>query len=211
MTMRRIYLALIAALGLSAIAAPNAQATYLVTFEQLGANVEEQGGGTLDTTDLSQASNLVNSGPFVAPSDSAFQSGAANKPLTLFGFVTGPKSFGPSDPTLASSSGGDALGIGGGGTLGVLLLSPDYVSGASLSEFSIYSDATFASLGMIPGVYVWSWGSGAHADTFRIDIIAGSGATPVPEPSTWAMLLIGFAGLGYAAVRRKGAVRVASA
>ena len=29
----------------------------------------------------------------------------------------------------------------------------------------------------------------------------------IPEPSTWAMMLIGFAGLGYAAVRRKGAVR----
>jgi PEP-CTERM motif len=29
----------------------------------------------------------------------------------------------------------------------------------------------------------------------------------VPEPSTWAMLMIGFAGLGYAAVRRRGAPR----
>ena len=26
----------------------------------------------------------------------------------------------------------------------------------------------------------------------------------VPEPSTWAMMLLGFAGLGYAAFRRKG-------
>jgi PEP-CTERM motif len=62
---------------------------------------------------------------------------------------------------------------------------------------------------MIPGVYVWSWGSSAHADTFRIDIIAGSGASPVPEPSTWAMMLIGFLGLGYAAVRKR-AVRAIS-
>ena len=29
---------------------------------------------------------------------------------------------------------------------------------------------------------------------------------PVPEPSTWAMMLVGFAGLGYAAVRRKTAL-----
>jgi PEP-CTERM motif len=29
---------------------------------------------------------------------------------------------------------------------------------------------------------------------------------PVPEPSTWAMMLVGFAGLGYAAVRRKAEV-----
>jgi hypothetical protein len=33
----------------------------------------------------------------------------------------------------------------------------------------------------------------------------------VPELSTWAMLLIGFAGLGYAAVRRRGAPRPLSA
>ncbi len=66
---------------------------------------------------------------------------------------------------------------------------------------------------MIPGLYVWSWGSGADADTFTIDIIAGSGsaASPVPELSTWAMMLVGFAGLGYAASRRKGAVQAISA
>jgi hypothetical protein len=36
----------------------------------------------------------------------------------------------------------------------------------------------------------------------------GGGArlpTAAPEPSTWAMMLLGFAGLGYAAIRRKAA------
>jgi hypothetical protein len=33
----------------------------------------------------------------------------------------------------------------------------------------------------------------------------------IPEPSTWAMMLVGFAGLGYAALRRKGAVPAISA
>jgi hypothetical protein len=35
--------------------------------------------------------------------------------------------------------------------------------------------------------------------------------SPVPEPSTWAMMLVGFAGLGYAAARRKGVLRTISA
>ncbi len=33
--------------------------------------------------------------------------------------------------------------------------------------------------------------------------------TGAPEPSTWAMILLGFAGLGYAANRRAGATRAA--
>jgi PEP-CTERM motif len=32
---------------------------------------------------------------------------------------------------------------------------------------------------------------------------------PVPEPSTWAMMILGFLGLGYVAHRRKNAVRFA--
>jgi hypothetical protein len=80
------------------------------------------------------------------------------------------------------------------------------VSGAPLSEFSVYSDATFASLGMIPGFYVWSWGAGAHADTFTIHIMAGqgSGAGSVPGLPTWGMMLIGFVGLGYSVGPAKG-------
>ena len=48
------------------------------------------------------------------------------------------------------------------------------------------------------------------ANSFEFDnVIAGVGpgfpgaSSAVPEPSTWAMLLVGFSGLGYAAFRRK--------
>jgi hypothetical protein len=50
---------------------------------------------------------------------------------------------------------------------------------------------------MRPGEYVWSWGSGGHADTSIVEV-GGVFPAPVPEPSTWAMMLIGFTGLGYA-------------
>jgi hypothetical protein len=66
-----------------------------------------------------------------------------------------------------------------------------------LESTSTYDNATFASLGVTPGVYVWSWGSGATDDTFTLDI----GTAAVPESSTWALMLLGFVGLGFAAHR----------
>jgi PEP-CTERM motif len=68
-------------------------------------------------------------------------------------------------------------------------------SGDPLSETSTYDDATFASLGITPGTYVYGWGSGADADTLTIVI-------GVPEPSTWAMMLLGFVALDGAAITR---------
>jgi PEP-CTERM motif len=62
---------------------------------------------------------------------------------------------------------------------------------------------------------------GASADpTFTIDepgysaysiegVPAGPAAAPVPEPATWAMMLLGFAGLGYAGYRRAREPRAA--
>jgi hypothetical protein len=47
-----------------------------------------------------------------------------------------------------------------------------------------------------------TWKSLSAAATQQFEIFGGVGA-PVPEPATWAMMLIGFAGLGYAAARRK--------
>jgi hypothetical protein len=61
--------------------------------------------------------------------------------------------------------------------------------------FSSRDGVTWKSLGISSG---------------QFQIFGGFGAT-VPEPSTWAMMLLGFAGLGYAAIRRRGAVRTVSA
>ena len=58
----------------------------------------------------------------------------------------------------------------------------------------------------IPGTYVWRWGMGEHADTLTLQIGPSVSTPAAPELATWAMILVGFAGLGYAAVRRKSAV-----
>jgi PEP-CTERM motif len=46
---------------------------------------------------------------------------------------------------------------------------------------------------------------------FSLDDVSVNVASAVPEPSTWAMLLIGFAGLGFMAYRRKKIVTLQAA
>jgi hypothetical protein len=46
---------------------------------------------------------------------------------------------------------------------------------------------------------------------FKSDISGDFSASPIPEPSTWVMLALGFAGLGYAVVRRSAKDRSAVA
>jgi hypothetical protein len=59
------------------------------------------------------------------------------------------------------------------------------------------NNSTFASLGVTPGTYVWSWGQGAN-QRFTL-IIGGAG---VPDGGSTVSLL-GCALVGLAALRRK--------
>jgi hypothetical protein len=60
------------------------------------------------------------------------------------------------------------------------------------------------------------WNTG-HAGTFFGlsvfgEITSGGGGGPtVPEPSTWAMMLLGFAGMGFVAYRKRAAKKILSA
>jgi PEP-CTERM motif len=189
-----------ALLALAAVTAPSAQAAYVATFQEIGGNVVEMSSGSFDLTDLI-ALEPVSSAQALQPHTATFLSGDLDVAQIWYDGVTGPSNFGPGTGSAEpDSSHGDAIGIMGP----TFLFAPaDYINGAPLSETSTWLNQTFASLGLTPGTYVYSWGAGAHADTFTIDV-AGS-APPVPEPSTWAMMLIGFTGLGYAALRRNGA------
>jgi hypothetical protein len=55
-------------------------------------------------------------------------------------------------------------------------------------------------------------GTGEAGGAFgAVTTIAATSLAPVPEPSTWAMMLVGFAGLGYAAIRRGREARLSRA
>jgi hypothetical protein len=189
----------IGAAMLIGLVAPSAQAGYVVDLTQEAGGVLATGGGRIDLTGLifqgngSDTASLlpdfgqVSTGPAFPPTIS---------PTDVYFGITGPESFGSGTGAAASSGSGELVGIVA--TTDHLETPHGYVSDAFLSDTSTYSGATFASLGVKPGRYEWSWGSGANQN---FTLVIGT----VPESSTWAMMLLGFAGLGLAGYRARAA------
>jgi hypothetical protein len=73
---------------------------------------------------------------------------------------------------------------------------PGSFSGWTLETFDFTANATSEALSFL------AVGSPA-ANLPPFALLDGVSLTAVPEPSTWAMMLVGFSGLGYAAYRRR--------
>lgn len=77
------------------------------------------------------------------------------------------------------------------------------------------SDLTWASVNYGPSTPTTQWqlfndalefNPGIYALAFRLDATSA-----VPEPSTWAMMMLGFASLGFMAYRRKDKLPLSAA
>ena len=75
MTKRTLCWVAAMASALGVLAAPSAQAAYVTTFEEVGSNVVEVGGGTLDLTDLERVGGIFTK-LFVTPNEPSYTSGA---------------------------------------------------------------------------------------------------------------------------------------
>ena len=149
---------------------------YTVTLQQMGSNVVATGSGPINLTGLTFAqSGQVIGGAFIQPIAARIQTGPTG--LVNFdlyrGLVTGPTSFGSGLAASASSGSGDFVGIqvfnfDGVGPNGILFVPQGYVSGAALSDSMTFNNATFASLGVTPGTYVWTWGTGLPNQNFTL-------------------------------------------
>jgi hypothetical protein len=171
----------------------SAHAAYVVDLTQVGTNVDATGSGTIDLTDLSLFGS--GSGPGgIHPSDGYIETGSGSE--QIYTTISGPANFGSGGITDASTTTGGLVAVNV--SPNELSVPSGYVSGTLLSNSATFDNATFASLGATPGTYTWTWGKGAHADSFTLQI----GPAAVPEPSTWAMMLAGFVGLGFAAIRK---------
>jgi hypothetical protein len=169
---------------------------FTVTLEQVGANVEGTGSGAFNLTGLTFLANGIYVGIGFTPSIGLLHIGAPQTGnADFYTGITGPTSFGTGGAFTTNISSGNFAGIDG--PLGRLFVPTGYVSGNALSDSMTFNNATFASLGLTPGTYVWSWGDGANQRfTLRI------GAAGVPDTGSTVSLL-GCALLGLAAVRRR--------
>ena len=196
---------LLAALAAGLCGAPAAEAAYVAILDETPGGVIERDSGSLDLTDLTPGPV---EGIFPSRIDpgaglmiSAFPGGLVS---SFQGDIEGPASFGDGGSTLASESSNISDPTGIAGAAGILYVPFGATPGEAFNVggTSFYAGATLASLGLTRGTYVWNWGSGDHADTFTLVVTT-------PEPSTWEMMLIGFAGLGYAGYRRAREPRAA--
>jgi PEP-CTERM motif-containing protein len=185
----------VAMFAICGVSGPPARAAYLVTLSQEGPNVVATGSGTIDLAGLSfdYVLPLLSS---INPSFPEITTGATGD-IAAYKNVTAPTNFGSGGSVLASSGSGDIVAA----SHAVIAVPDGYVSGSLLSDSAIYDDATLASLGVRRGVYVWTWGSGADADSFTLR------AGAIPEPSTWALLGLGFLGLAGAGLRARAKPR----
>jgi hypothetical protein len=163
---------------------------YIVTLDQVGSNVVATGSGAINLRGLTFTS-LVEV-PAYMRAEAAIISLAGGIGDGYQGF-SGPSSFGSGSDTFASHSSGDFVGIDNFFAVSSVLWVPEgYVSGGLLSSSSTYTNATFTSLGVIPGTYVWRWGTGLPNQNLTL-IIGGVG---VPDGGTTIFLLsLGLVGL----------------
>jgi hypothetical protein len=190
-----------ATLGLAAGFSLSAQAAYVVTLQQAGANVVASGTGSINLTDLNLfGQNGSTLAAAIFPSIGVIVTGpAASEALDSYSGYSGPTGFGSFVFTAGDSGSGNIVGINNAGH--TLFVPAGYVSGNALSDSSTYDNQTLAGLGATPGTYVWTWGTGANADSFTLDIIAAAAA---PEPASLALFGVGLAGLGMVLRTRRG-------
>ena len=173
---------------------------YTVTLEQMGADVVANGSGAINLTGLA----FFGPGSFfittLVPSLGRISTGPPPSGLgsvDLYRVFSGPANFGSGGQHNATESLSSGNFVGIQASVNELFVPHGYISNSALSSSATWTGATFASLGVTPGTYVWSWGTGANQN-FTL-VIGGAG---VPDGGSTVSLL-GFASFGLAALRRK--------
>jgi hypothetical protein len=147
---------------------------FNITLLEVGSDVVMSGSGLMNLTDLTSIGSIYQiSG--VAPAAARFVCGntgpgpSANSDRYTGSTLSSPANFGTFGQTSATSSTGDVFGISFSGFGNAVTVPIGYTSGF-LSGTSTYVGKTFATLGITPGTYTYTWGSGPNASSIILQI-----------------------------------------
>jgi hypothetical protein len=148
------------------------------------------GSGAVDLTGLTlRVSGTLAPGVITANIGIIQIGGSLDNPfIDQYTGITGPTSFGSGGTFEANTNSGDFVGIFG--RTRNIDVPQGYVSGTALSDSMTFNNATFASLGVTPGTYVWTWGTGLPNQNFTL-IIGGATPLTITQPNGGEVWLMG--------------------
>jgi len=169
---------------------------FTITLQQMGSNVVANGSGAINLTGLNFFGTAIRVTNVIIASGGFISLGGVGGNVTNYTGLSGPTNFGSGGQFDTTTGSGNNVAING--LFGGLAVPQGYVSGAALSGSATWNNATFASLGVTPGTYKWTWGTGLPNQNFTLQI----GPATVPDSGSTVSLL-GCALLGLATLRRK--------
>jgi len=218
MKARYLFLSLLAA---TALPIPAADAAVLLIFGQTGAGDTVTGTRTLNSTTITsdtQVDITEIDATVVTPILATFTLNATNiGPATLSGGEILQRYAGSFTITnggatnyLSGTFSDAVFGAGGALTLSASNPSPtqsvtftsNVIAPSLISAFNSAASLSFTDVSPNAAIVLGTLRS------FNSDV-SGNFSSSVPEPSTWAMMLLGFVGLGYAGYRRAKTPRAA--
>ena len=193
--MGRLALALgaMAVIGAAAAVVTPANASVLIDVFDSGANLDVTATGSLDLTGATFERVQGYTTGMIPGGSNWYVSLGTTAGNDLYQLTGVSLPFG-SNPTffLPTSTSGDAITIWGqSGQTPLVGVSTGYASGTPISAAMEFASQSVAGMSLIPGTYVFSLPN----DTIKLKI---EGASAVPEPGTWAMMLLGAAAIGVA-------------
>jgi hypothetical protein len=184
---------------LATVAAPLANAAFIINFTEVGSDVVLTYSGSTTVIPSSDGgfSVSLNNDARLNPSNGFVSAtiGSGSFSVDAWNFDDGGQfpSFGTDTFTTGATvqAGSTIFGFISSPT-GQLYLPDDYVSGSSVGGSATFANASLVSLGITPGTYGTTFGGGADSITLT---------AAVPEPSSFALIAV--MGLGALLRRRR--------